>query len=121
MTADGRVLTANGRTSPDLYWACRGGGGGNFGAVSELTFRTHPVGAAVYGFCDFPWSEAPEVVAVWQRLAPHGADELYLICGLETGTSGQGAPAGDFRVRVEPDFQSLPTSTRPTWFWPNST
>jgi len=88
VTADGRVLTANGRTNPDLYWACRGGGGGNFGAVSELTFRTHPVGAAAYGFCDFPWSEAPEVVAVWQRLAPHGADELYLICGLETGTSG---------------------------------
>jgi len=88
VTADGRVLTANGRTNPDLYWACRGGGGGNFGAVSELTFRTHPVGTAAYGFCDFPWSEAPAVVAAWQRLAPHAADELYLICALETGSSG---------------------------------
>src|SRR5207244_2714239 len=74
--------------NPDLYWACRGGGGGNFGAVTQLTFRTHPVGAAAYGFCDFPWSEAPEVVAAWQRLAPHAADALYLICALETGSSG---------------------------------
>jgi FAD/FMN-containing dehydrogenase len=85
VTADGRTLTADARTNPDLYWACRGGGGGNFGVVTELTFRTHPVGSAAYGFCDFPWSEAPEVVAAWQRLAPHATDELYLICALETG------------------------------------
>jgi FAD/FMN-containing dehydrogenase len=88
VTADGRVRTVSAQTSPDLYWACRGGGGGNFGAVTELTFRTHPVGTAAYGFCDFPWSEAPAVVAAWQRLAPHAADELYLICALETGSSG---------------------------------
>src|SRR5256885_936996 len=87
VTADGRVLTANGRTNPDLYWACRGGGGGNFGAVPDLTLRTRPVGAAAYGFCDFPWSEATEVVVAWQRLVPNAADELYLICALETGSS----------------------------------
>ena len=88
VAADGRILAADARTHPDLYWACRGGGGGNFGAVTELAFRTHPAGTAAYGFCDFPWSEAPTVVAAWQRLAPRAADELYLICALETGSSG---------------------------------
>ena len=87
VTADGRVLTADPVTNPDLLWACRGGGGGNFGVVTALELATHPVSSAAYGFCDFPWSQAGAAVAAWQRLAPHGPDGLYLICALETGTS----------------------------------
>ena len=111
VTADGRILAADARTNPDLYWACRGGGGGNFGAVTELTFRTQQVGTAAYGFFDFPWSEAPAVVAAWQRLAPRAADELYLICALETGSSGPtvrvfgqllGGSESAFRAAVAP-------------------
>jgi FAD/FMN-containing dehydrogenase len=81
------AVPADAATNPDLYWACRGGGGGNFGVVTAFTFATHPVGAAAYGFCDFPWSQATEAVAAWQGLAPHGPDHLYLICALETGAS----------------------------------
>src|SRR5206468_1986450 len=55
VTADGRVVTADPATNPDLYWACRGGGGGNFGVVTALTLATHPVARAAYGFSDFPW------------------------------------------------------------------
>ena len=111
VAADGRILAADARTNPDLYWACRGGGGGNFGAVTELTFRTQQVGTAAYGFFDFPWSEAPAVVAAWQRLAPRAADELYLICALETGSSGPtvrvfgqllGGSESAFRAAVAP-------------------
>jgi FAD/FMN-containing dehydrogenase len=87
VTADGRVRTADRSTNADLLWACRGGGGGNFGAVTAITLATHPVSTAAYGFCDFPWSEAPAALAAWQRVAPHGPDGLYLICALETGTS----------------------------------
>ena len=87
VTADGRLVTADASTNPDLLWACRGGGGGNFGVVTALTLATHPVAGAAYGFCDFPWSQAPEALAAWQRLAPHGPDGLYLICALETGAS----------------------------------
>jgi FAD/FMN-containing dehydrogenase len=87
VTADGRVVTADPATNADLYWACRGGGGGNFGVVTALTLATHPVGTAAYGFCDFPWSQAGAALAAWQALAPHGPDGLYLICALETGTS----------------------------------
>jgi FAD/FMN-containing dehydrogenase len=87
VTADGRVVAADAATNPDLYWACRGGGGGNFGVVTALTLATHPVSTAAYGFCDFPWSQAGAALAAWQSVAPHGPDGLYLICALETGAS----------------------------------
>ncbi len=91
VTADGRVVTADPATNPDLHWACRGGGGGNFGVVTALTLATHPVATAAYGFCDFPWSQAGAALAAWQALAPHGPDNLYLICALETGDERPGA------------------------------
>jgi FAD/FMN-containing dehydrogenase len=87
VTADGRVRVADPSTNSDLLWACRGGGGGNFGAVTALTVATHPVSTAAYGFCDFPWSQAAAALAAWQGVAPHGPDGLYLICAIETGTS----------------------------------
>jgi FAD/FMN-containing dehydrogenase len=42
VTADGRYRTCSAREHADLYWACRGGGGGNFGVVTHFELRTHP-------------------------------------------------------------------------------
>jgi hypothetical protein len=39
VTADGKIQIANACTNPDLFWALKGGGGGTFGAVSNLTLR----------------------------------------------------------------------------------
>jgi FAD/FMN-containing dehydrogenase len=41
VTADGLVRVANAFTNPDLFWALKGGEGGTFGVVTELTLRTH--------------------------------------------------------------------------------
>jgi len=41
VTADGRVRIVNACSDPDLFWAIKGGGGGTFGVVTELTLRTH--------------------------------------------------------------------------------
>ena len=35
----GKVVTASG--NDELLWACKGGNNGNFGVVTELTFKTH--------------------------------------------------------------------------------
>jgi FAD/FMN-containing dehydrogenase len=41
VTADGTIRIANPCTNPDLFWALKGGGGGTFGVVSNLTLRLH--------------------------------------------------------------------------------
>ena len=43
VTADGRLLVANGCQNQDLFWALRGGGGGTFGIVTKVTLMTHPL------------------------------------------------------------------------------
>jgi FAD/FMN-containing dehydrogenase len=45
VTADGVVRTVNACTSPDLFWAVKGGGGGSFGVVTKLTLRTRELPA----------------------------------------------------------------------------
>lgn len=38
-----KLIRANEQENSNLFWACRGGGGGNFGIVTSLTFRVHPI------------------------------------------------------------------------------
>jgi hypothetical protein len=38
----GKILLANESINADLFWACRGAGGGNFGVVVSLTFKLPP-------------------------------------------------------------------------------
>jgi FAD/FMN-containing dehydrogenase len=41
VTADGQIRTVNACNDPDLFWALKGGGGGSFGVITQLTLRTH--------------------------------------------------------------------------------
>jgi FAD/FMN-containing dehydrogenase len=77
VTADGQIRTCSSTSNPDLYWACRGGGGGNFGVVTEFTFRTHQVSDIVYFFLYWPWSQAERVLSAWQSWAPFAPDQLW--------------------------------------------
>ena len=85
VTADGQLRSCDGDTAEDLYWACRGGGGGNFGVVTRLTFRTHRVGRAAYFFASWPWSAAERAIAAFQEFAPDAPDGLTVLLNLSTG------------------------------------
>ncbi|KAH8725775.1 hypothetical protein GQ44DRAFT_680475 [Phaeosphaeriaceae sp. PMI808] len=51
VTADGKIRTINECTDPDLFWAMRGGGGGNYAVLTSYKFQLHPaVPINVYSF-----------------------------------------------------------------------
>ncbi len=93
VTADGRILTCDRTKHADLYWACRGGGGGNFGVVTSFRFRIHPVTQASYFVLTWPWESMNDVVAAWQRFAPRAPDGLFSICRLATGATSPSVQA----------------------------
>ena len=68
--ADGSQVHASADEHPDLFWALRGGGG-NFGVVTEFTFRTHAVGATVMAGPTFwPIEQTPEVIRFYREFLP---------------------------------------------------
>jgi hypothetical protein len=85
VTADGRLLTVSAHENPDLYWALRGGGGGNFGVVTSFTFRVHAVPRTVAWFIvRWPASRGPDALAAWQAWAPHARPQLTSIFHLNS-------------------------------------
>jgi FAD/FMN-containing dehydrogenase len=82
VTAAGKLVRCDERHHSDLLWASRGGGGGNFGIVTALHLRTHPVDRVSTYQLQWRWSDAAAVIDAWQRLAPHAPDELTAVCKL---------------------------------------
>ena len=80
VTADGRVHTCDSQHDPDLFWASRGGGGGNFGIATSFTFQVHPVTTLTLFTLAWPWNDAAAVVNGWQHWAPQAPDEAWSNC-----------------------------------------
>lgn len=68
--ADGSILEVTDTCNPDLMWACRGGGGGNFGIVTALTFRIFPVTEVTVFQITWDFSQSANVLHAWQYLTP---------------------------------------------------
>jgi FAD/FMN-containing dehydrogenase len=72
--ADGELVTATADDHPELFWALRGGGG-NFGIVTALEFRLHPVERLYGGIAMYDLAAAPDTLAAYREFAPDEPDE----------------------------------------------
>jgi FAD/FMN-containing dehydrogenase len=63
----GQAVTASATSQPDLFWALRGGGGGNCGVTTSLTFATFPTGDVDVVNLNFPPQSFAQVLVGWQN------------------------------------------------------
>ncbi|HEY0107682.1 MAG TPA: FAD-binding oxidoreductase [Rhizomicrobium sp.] len=89
--ADGQPLRADAGQNSDLFWACRGGGGGTFGAATALHFAVRPIGPiTVYAVT---WTLDPKAAAAlfaaWQDWAPRAPDAITGIFKLHKRGDGR--------------------------------
>ena len=92
VTADGRLLVTSEQEHPDLYWALRGGGG-NFGVVTSLEFRAHPVGPDVsMAIVFYPIETAARVLRVFREYMASAPDEVSAIGVLWSAGHGEPFP-----------------------------
>lgn len=100
--ADGaKAIVAAKENNSDLLWALRGAGNGNFGIVTSLTYKIHPLRQTVC--VTATWSGLGDLHAVfeaWQRCAPYAdnrltsqleihRDEVLLIGVLASGSEAE--------------------------------
>jgi FAD/FMN-containing dehydrogenase len=73
--ADGRLVSASEGQHEDLLWALRGGGG-NFGVVTELTFRLHPLSTVHFGPTLWPLARSTEILGWYRDFMTEQPDDL---------------------------------------------
>jgi len=70
----GHALRADRNHNSDLFWACRGGAGGSFGAVTGFRLQLHSLKSVTtfsINWRQLAPARAAEVLKIWQRWAPH--------------------------------------------------
>jgi FAD/FMN-containing dehydrogenase len=130
--ASGEVVRASQATHPDLFWGLRGGGG-NFGIVSEFTFRCHPLPPKLpVGVAYWPIREARTVLRVYSQLMPSQSDEMKATVFFTRAPADSRLPPSVvgkpvlmiLQVRADADkdaairaFQPLLRASRPSLTW----
>lgn len=66
VNAEGNLITANNHINRDLFWACRGAGGGNFGVVTSYTFMLHRVNNITVIQLRWDKTSRKKFVELWQ-------------------------------------------------------
>jgi FAD/FMN-containing dehydrogenase len=75
VTADGQFRVASERENEDLFWALRGGGG-NFGVVTSLEYRLHPVKDVLVGIFVFALDHAREMLQFYREYIKTAPEEM---------------------------------------------
>jgi FAD/FMN-containing dehydrogenase len=88
VTAAGDVVRASDDENTELFWALRGGGG-NFGVVTDFTFRLHPVGLFRAGQLVYELDGAVGVVTKWRDLVKEAPDDLATFAFMAQSSVGE--------------------------------
>jgi FAD/FMN-containing dehydrogenase len=90
VTADGEIRAVDGNRDADLFWALRGGGGGNGGIVTDFTFTTVPAPTVTIFSLHFPAARSARVLQAWSAwvdAAPHHLSALCAVTAAATPTN----------------------------------
>ena len=75
VTADGRLVHASDDENSDLFWAVRGGGG-NFGVLTNLEYRLHPVDMIYGGPMFFEVDSARDVLGLYREFIADAPEQF---------------------------------------------
>jgi FAD/FMN-containing dehydrogenase len=92
VTASGQAVTASSKQHPDLFWACRGGGGGNFGVATEFRYGTFPAHPMSTYYLRWDDASTEAVIAGWQQRVHTQPATAWANLHLDT-SSGHVVPA----------------------------
>lgn len=109
--ADGSIVTCDANQHADLFWALRGGGGGNFGIVASLAFDTFATADLTSFTADFAWTDAARVFAAWQAWPQVLPDTVW--SGLVLAATG--VAGGDPAIELSGTFIGSATDFAPIW------
>ncbi|MBE4716998.1 FAD-binding oxidoreductase [Pseudarthrobacter sp. AB1] len=84
VTADGKFLTASKDRNEDLFWALRGGGG-NFGVVTSLEYKLHPVDMVHVGIVIFGAEHTETVARFYRDYMDSAPEEFGAFLGFHQG------------------------------------
>jgi FAD/FMN-containing dehydrogenase len=87
--ADGTRRTVDAERSPELFWALRGGGGGQFGVVTAWRMRAHRTTRIGTFVLTYPWTAAAKVAAGWQARLSSAPDETWSACQFASDAQGR--------------------------------
>ena len=87
VTVDGRQVEVSQNFNPDLFWAIRGGGG-NFGVVTALEYRLHPVTDVLAGTLLYPPGRIPELLQAFVKFVAGAPDEMNVAGGVLPSDQG---------------------------------
>ncbi|KAL1849553.1 hypothetical protein Plec18170_007461 [Paecilomyces lecythidis] len=95
VTTTGKILVANDFLNQDIFWAVRGGGGGQYGVITEYVIKNHPAPETVtMGVLkilptetneNISWNAAASLLSAIPDLMDRG------LTGAATAATGQGA------------------------------